>query len=220
MRNAIREFRSARRRLETRNTPMATALERILEINIVFVHVPKCGGKSVVKEVYGLGEHDWFGHAGIGFYRGLLGPKRFRAAFKFAFLRDPVARCFSGFEFRQRGGFSLPTDKQLQAEFEGLTFNDFVLSGKLTEFARKDVVFQPQAPLFFLPSGEFGLDRICRFENFDEEIRNLPIERKNCAVTHINAGPKASAPEFAAEVREMIEHIYAEDCKFIARLDT
>ena len=198
---------------------MAAALDRILDTNIVFVHIPKCGGKSVVKEVYGLGEHDWFGHAGISFYHALLGPKRFDAAFKFAFLRDPVARCLSGFKFRQRGGFNSPREETFQSELEDMTFDDFVLSDTLTEYARKDVVFEPQTPRLLLPSGQLGLDRVCRFENFDAEVRNLPIQRKTTEIAHVNAAPKASSLDIAPKVRAVIEDIYAEDYRFIAKLD-
>ena len=198
---------------------MATALDRILETNMVFVHIPKCGGKSVVREVYGLGEHDWFGHAGISFYHALLGPKRFNSAFKFAFLRDPVARCLSGFKFRQRGGFNAPREKTLQKEVQDLTFEEFVLGDRLTEFLQKDVVFEPQSPRLFLPSGKLGVDRICRFENFADEVRNLPIQRKKDEVTHVNAAPKATVSDVAGDVRGRIEDIYAEDCKFIAGLE-
>ncbi|MEM9212692.1 MAG: hypothetical protein AAGA63_14510, partial [Pseudomonadota bacterium] len=87
---------------------MADAVNRIIETNCVFVHVPKCGGKSVIRDIYNLGEHSYFGHAGIAFFESLLGPRRFRLSFKFTFVRDPALRCLSGFRFRQRGGFDLP----------------------------------------------------------------------------------------------------------------
>lgn len=219
MRNAVREVRGALRRRKIRTTPVAKALDRIFETNMVFVHVPKCGGKSVVRDVYGLAEHDWFGHAGISFYRAILGPKRFNAAFKFAFLRDPVGRCLSGFKFRQRGGFQSPPELAYQNELDSRTFEDFVLGGKLNEFAQKDIVFEPQTPLLLLPSGALGVDRICRFENFEVEVRNLPIDRKNGEVARVNASPKASPPDINADVRAKIADIYAQDYDFIAKLD-
>lgn len=218
LRSIVREVRGASRRQKVRGTEQGAALERILETNVVFVHVPKCGGKSIVRDVYGLTEHAWFGHAGISFYQSLLGPHRFRSAFKFAFVRDPVTRCLSGFKFRQRGGFGLPKDEVFLSELEGLSFEQFVLSGKLAEFTRKDVVFKPQTPLLLLPDGQLGLDRVCFFENFDEELRSLPIELRNGKPSFINAAPRHSDREVSFEIRNRIAAIYAQDYRFIASL--
>jgi hypothetical protein len=215
---AIRELRSALRRREIRRQGRGLALDRVLETGAVFVHVPKCGGKSVVRDIYGLAEHEWFGHAGIGFYQALLGPRRFASAFKFAFLRDPVSRCRSGFAFRQRGGFGLPEDLALQPELEGLNFERFVMDGALEAFARKDVVFGPQAPRILLPDGRIGVDRICAFENFAEEMRDLPVPHRLEAPSHLNAAPRAPAAPPPAEVRRRIAEIYEQDYRVLAGL--
>jgi hypothetical protein len=214
----VQEIRGILTRRKVRKTEQATALERIIETNAVFVHVPKCGGKSIVRDVYGLSEHEWFGHAGIGFYHSLLGPRRFRKAFKFGFVRDPMTRCLSGFKFRQRGGFGLHNDKAMASKLAGLSFEQFVLNGKLAEFSREDIVFKPQMPLLVLWDGQLGVDRVCFFENFDEEVRSLPLQLHNGTPSHINASPRDPESVMSLEVHNRIADIYAQDYRFITSL--
>jgi hypothetical protein len=214
----VQEIRGILKRRKVRRTEQATALERIIETNSVFVHVPKCGGKSIVRDVYGLSEHEWFGHAGIGFYHSLLGPRRFSKAFKFGFVRDPMTRCLSGFRFRQRGGFGLDHDKAMASKLAGLSFQEFVLNGTLAKFSREDIVFKPQMPLLLLWDGELGVDRVCFFENFDEEVRSLPLQLHNRTPSHINASPREPETEISFETRNRIADIYAQDYRFISSL--
>ena len=215
----FQEIRGISRWRSIRRTEQATALDRILETNAVFVHIPKCGGKSVVFDLYGLSEHDWFGHAGISFYKSLLGPSRFRKAFKFAFIRDPIARCLSGFKFRKRGGFGLDNDKTMASELVGLSFEEFVLSGRLSEMVAKDVVFMQQAPFLYLWDGTLGVDRVCFFENFDKELRSLPLKLKKTTPSHMNASPREPEWELSMATRHMISNIYAQDYQLISRIN-
>lgn len=218
LKSTVQEVRGAVKRARVRRSRQALALSRILETNTVYVHIPKCGGKSVVHDIYDVSEHMWFGHAKIGFYHTLLGPRRFQAAFKFAFVRDPLTRCLSGFEFRKRGGFDLPVDQAMQPEIDGLTFEQFVLGGKLAELARTDIVFKPQLPLLLLPNGEIGVDRVCRFERFSDEMTALPLNISGGSPSHRNAAPRKPRTDPSDAVKAKIAEVYERDYKFIADL--
>ena len=129
--NPVAEIRAVWRRRGFKERPQAQALDVLLEREIVFIHIPKCGGNAVVADVFGLTETPWFGHVGPDFYARLLGPRRFERAYKFAFVRDPVTRCRSGFEFVKRGGFGTPADDKRKQKIGSLDFAQFVLDFSL-----------------------------------------------------------------------------------------
>lgn len=197
--------------------PRGAALRRVLETGALFIHVPKCGGKSVVKTVYGLDEHDWFGHAPIRSYPAILGPSRFRDAFKFAMVRDPATRCLSGYRFLARGGFGTEADRAAQAVIGDRDFDAFVRDGALETLLRDSIVFLPQARFVTDASGRLAVDRLCAFERFDAEIAALPRGLGAGAPVHLNSAAEP-APDIAPETRARIAAIYDEDYAFFSGL--
>lgn len=183
---------------------------------MIFVHIPKCGGKSILKDLYGLGEHDFFGHKRIGFYERLLGPRAFARTPSFAMLRDPVDRCVSGFAFSKRGGFGLADDARRSEHLAGLDFDSFVRDGHLARAARDDIVFRPQSFYLTFPDGRFGVDRLLRFENFAEELQGLPdVGKRFREVSHLNAAPKGTPVPPPVDVVTVIHEVYAEDVRLL-----
>ncbi len=75
-------------------------LEPFRRRGVVFVHIPRNGGTSIVRTLYGRG----ITHFTAAFYRALA-PDFFAATPSFAILRDPVDRFLSAYSFlRARGG--------------------------------------------------------------------------------------------------------------------
>jgi hypothetical protein len=219
IRRALQALRSSQRRRKVSKGPCAAALRRIIDTNIVFVHIPKCGGKSVVQQIYGIGEHEYFGHAGVEFYRALLGPYRFEKFFKFAVMRDPVSRCVSGFRFVERGGFGFKDDELRKKRIFGLNFEDFVTSGTLRDFSYNDVIFRPQVNSLMFSDQSLGIDRVVRFENIEKEIKSLPISRRTPEkLYHLNAAPTTLPLRLSNEVEAIIRDVYAQDYDFLEAL--
>lgn len=208
-----REMSGVYRRWQISKTKLAPALQALLEADALFVHVPKCGGKSVIQDLYGISEHMWFGHAGIQFFEHLLGPRRYLELFKFAFVRDPVLRCRSGFDFRKRGGFGLPSDIEMSRTFEGLSFEKFVLSGILAKQAKRDVVFKSQKSFLVLSDGRIGVDKLCKFEDFSREIFSLPIDLR--LTSHKNAAPAHGQSVIPDEVNRAVREFYRDDVEML-----
>lgn len=213
------ELRSFRKRRRTARGPLAETLKRLVETRAIFVHIPKCGGKSVVQDLYGVEEHDYFGHALPIFYRSLVGPSRFNAFLKFAVVRDPVTRCLSGFRFGQRGGFKLERDIRIQQAIGDKSFAEFVQGGLLEELAQEDVVFGPQSAYLVMPDGTLALDRLLRFENFDMEVGAvLQSLGRGGDVSHANAAPSRSEEiSVPDDLRAEINRIYRIDHDTVAR---
>src|SRR5262245_10579050 len=67
----------------------------------IFVHVPKAAGTSVSLALYGM----QVGHRTWREWRE-LNPRKFNTYFKFAVVRDPIARFASAFYFLRGGGMN------------------------------------------------------------------------------------------------------------------
>lgn len=218
LRRLASDMASWRRRRALRGRDTAIALRRVEATRSVFVHVPKCGGKTVIRDIYGLSEHQWFGHAPACYYLALLGPSRFGRFFKFAVVRDPVHRCLSGFRFYAAGGFGLHGDRAMAERLAGMDFDRFVRDGALEEAIGTDVVFRPQARFVFLEDGRLGVDRLCPFETFDAALAGLPGGlARSAARSRVNASPGAR-PEIAPATAARIRALYSEDYRLFGGL--
>jgi hypothetical protein len=201
-----------RRRRLTRRRAAFEAIERT---GAVFVHIPKCAGKAVVTSLYGIGEHDWFGHAPIEFYRSVLGPAAFSRAFKFAVMRDPVARCLSAYLFARRGGFGRRWQQGLAPRLAGTDFAQFVTGGLLEELAQDDLVFGPQCRFLQLRDGSLGVDRVYDLSGFAGQFRALPVKwTASPELKKVNAAPEGDRqpviePQIEARIREIYRADYA-----------
>ncbi|MEM9795540.1 MAG: hypothetical protein AAF919_03565 [Pseudomonadota bacterium] len=205
------EWRAARRRKAAGRGKQAAALEAILRTEKVFVHIPKCGGKSVIRDLYGLPEHDWFGHAEAPFYEQLLGPSRFAAFHSFTFMRDPVDRCRSAFEFYRTGGFQRPAALKLAAQLEPYDFVSFAMSDLLADLVTWQVVFRPQAPRLMLADGRLGVDRIYDFAAFGAALNRLTGRAEDTPVAHVNASQPYKRAPIPEAVTKRLHDLYRED---------
>lgn len=67
---------------------------------LIFVHVPRAAGTSIVRALYGTG---CIRHVSMRYYRN-VDPRLAEEAQSFAVLRDPVDRFLSAYNFVRRGG--------------------------------------------------------------------------------------------------------------------
>jgi hypothetical protein len=202
------EFAAFRRRRKIWKSARQSALYEILEKRAVFIHVPKCGGKTVIKDFYGLGQHDWFGHAKPAFYKAVLGPVRYRAFFKFSLVRNPIDRCRSGFYFGIGGGFGTRDDHDFAKTCQGLSFEEFVLDGHLESWVGRYVVFYPQHPFVAAADGSLLVDQIYHLDRIDKLFRDLGLDAHNISHQNKTAYDK---PDLSPEVSDAIRAVYKRD---------
>lgn len=194
----------------------------------VFIHVPKTGGKSVTDSLatvldisrfdagarasmiaaapdYELAQRVIpYGHARALDVHDFLGPKVFYAAYRFAFLRDPVAHTISG--WRAFAGRSGPLAR--------LSFDAWL--DKL-EADRVERLAYSQWP-FVLDDDEKLLVEVRPYTLLDVEFDELCVTRLRItppALIHSNEAPRR-APELTNEQRERIRALFARDYKLLA----
>lgn len=218
MRQIKQELSAWRRRSKLRQPAQRRALARMQESDLLFVHIPKCGGKSVQKALYGLDQDEGFGHATIDFYRALLGPARFRRMEKLAVVRDPVERCLSAFRFSQAGGFGLPRDRALQERLDGLDFDSFVTGPVLADLVQSDVVFRPQHFFVFDADGHCPVERLIPLERLGDVLAQLRLPGgARPDLPHLNPSP-GSVDQVGAATRQQVREIYDSDYQYFGRL--
>jgi len=189
-------------------------MERMRETRAIFVHVPKTGGKSVSSELYGMGLHEGFGHASAKFYRDLFGAISYQRYFSFAFVRNPWDRAYSAFRFGRAGGFGFKMGQELQRTIGHMDFNTFVKEWLDGRDLSPYVIFRPQHEFISDDSGTLLVDRVCRFERFDEEYAYLRerLDLGGIAI-HINKSESGGSytDAYDDETRDIVAAIYARD---------
>lgn len=180
--------------------------------NAIFLHVPKNGGVSVAKTLFGSHVTS---HTPLFAYLAWYGAARFDAMFKFGFVRDPWKRLSSAFHFLKAGGLT-DTDRAWAethlAAFEDV--NDFVQTGLSRPEIATWVHFRPQ--MYFLRdprTKRHGLDFTGRFERLEEDFRTVAHRLgQDAALPHFNKTKRAATALDARSI-EIIGEIYREDAE-------
>ena len=182
----------------------------IREAGVVFVHVPKTGGTSVARALYGT---DGGGHRTIRDYRDELGDDAVDAAFSFAVVRDPVERLASAVRYLRRGG-----SNRLDAAFgESVmsrypTLDAFVRGWLTPDSSQEQVHFRPQADFVLGADGRPDVDRLIPYPGLAEGYAAVrALTGRGGPLPHLNATPPAPPPRLSAEAAARVREIYAAD---------
>jgi hypothetical protein len=215
-----REFRAWRkRRARWRKPNGGRSLEAITRTGLVFIHVPKAGGKTVIRNLYGLEMHGYFGHGSAAFYQSLLGPRGFARLRSFAVVRDPVSRARSAFQFGREGGFGMALGRRFQERVADMDWEAFLLSGLMREAATLYPIFQPQVSFLRGLDGEIACDVLLRTERLSADLELLTEGRIRAATVEVmNRGRDAArvqAAPVSEEERQLVEEVYAEDFELL-----
>lgn len=135
----------------------------------LFIHVPKAAGSSISKALYGKK---------IPHFKALEFEKHyknFNTKYKFAFVRNPLDRAISCYNFLSTLGTQQVTIHKgyKYKTVKDLTFEEFT-NVFLTDDSRyKDVTLLKQADFVTNSTGNIIVDDIYKFEDFDCEIKRL-----------------------------------------------
>lgn len=177
----------------------------------IFIHIPKTAGISIVLSLYGGNVS--MSHTRLRMFRLLLTGEEFDSFYKFAFVRHPLDRLVSAFNFLKGGGLT-PEDRAF-AEAHLSRYDDFpgFVRGWLSPAnAYAYVHFVPQHD-FVMFRGKLGVDYLGRFETLGEDYEHIrratgigePLKQYNVR----NRGK--ARPELAPDVRRIIEKVYEKD---------
>lgn len=201
-----RLFALLRTRLRGKSFYPATFHEK----KVIFVHVPKVAGTSLGEAMFGTGRT---GHFEWNLYRA-ESPEAFDSYFKFGFVREPVSRFLSAYNYLLEGGKSvsdLKAGEDIRAYGE---VTDFLRDGLLRDRWTRWVHFRPQANFLCDASGRSMVDFIGRHETFATDCE-IVAERMGQAFTpdHQNRTTRAGIlrEDLSSEALEILSKVYARD---------
>ena len=104
-----------------------TLLNSFNKKKIIFIHIPKTAGVSLVKSIFGNVTLE--GHRFVSFYKKVFGNKYFYF-FTFTIVRNPWDRLYSAYKFLEKGGINIHDKNAFETHFSTYKdFEDFVLNG-------------------------------------------------------------------------------------------
>lgn len=186
---------------------MTYSFEPFRRTSSVFFHIPKAAGISVAEALYGSKAA---GHIDVNYCRGQLGSHDFASFFKFAFVRDPLTRAISAFQFLKSGGFN---DGDAAWARENLapydTFDEFVAKGlgQCLDYWH----FRPQFTFITdFATGRLVADFIGRFETLDRDFEIIAkVVNPTATLGHLNkSAPVAGCSERS---RAIVRRVYRRD---------
>ena len=178
----------------------------------IFVHIPKTGGTSISKALFG----SEFGHCTVDHYE-IFSPERFRNYFKFAFVRNPWDRLLSAYKFLKKGGM-YSADKTWSdiylSEFDN--FESFVLSLKNKQQADRilrGIHFIPQYKFVCDYKLNIKVDFLGRFERLNRDFDKINAQlNSNFKLLHLNKSNSNSFHEYYSdEMIDIASQIYHRD---------
>lgn len=217
IRRELRAWRKRRSRRSRENG--ARSLAAIERTGLVFIHIPKTGGKTVIRNLYGLETHAYFGHATAAFYEALLGPRAYSRMRSFAVVRDPVARTRSAFQFGRKGGFGFEPDLRVRERIAGMEWSEFLVSGLLEEFSTEYPIFRPQISFLRGRGGALSCDVLLRTEHLSADLATLTGGAiPPASIEVVNRGNYAEhvrEATVAEQERRLVAEVYREDIDLI-----
>ncbi len=182
---------------------------RFDETQSIFIHIPKAGGISTIKSLYGE-EAGGFGHPTYERFLRLYGEKHFNTYFKFTFVRNPWERLLSAYSFLKKGGMN-HMDQQFCNEVlsDYGTFEKFVMEWVDEENVESWVHFIPQYHYVYDADMNLVVDFVGRFENFNKDFEKVrSILKTGTPLKHLNkTGDKKAKSYRDAYTPEMAEKV-------------
>lgn len=129
-------------------------ISAIISANLLFIHVPKAGGTSISRHLYGRN----LPHYTAEFYFETF-PRALQGVPSFAIVRDPVERAVSAYKFLKSGGTPLvAVDRYQLSRLRGLeSFDSFV---DFLYQTRTLSSLQPQSHFICGPEGRVLVNRL------------------------------------------------------------
>ncbi len=156
--------------------------------NILFIHVPRCGGTSISTAIYGYVRD----HHPASYFRN-VDHAFFLSAFKFAVIRDPILRALSAYKcILNKGAADVALDRGWQLKTKHIkTLDNYIgfLEENSSRLHQLDFIMRPQVHFVLDTNGELLVDKLFRLEIDMEAINSLFRSWGLCEVPHLNAAP-------------------------------
>ena len=119
------------------------SVQPYLDNKCIFIHIPKCGGISLNKTLFGT---QGVSHVNIRAYEMILSKKDFDSYFKFTIVRNPWDKLLSAYNFLKSGGLCEEDRYFFDTELSSFPdFNSFVMNWINKKNIYKIAHFYPQS---------------------------------------------------------------------------
>lgn len=177
-----------------------------------FIHIPKNGGSSVEKILYGeahVRHRKWMEVLA-------LSPDGYETWQKFCVVRDPVDRFLSAFDYMKKGGrnqIDAEVARRYVKPFEDI--NEFIARFNNITFRKKIMAyfhFQQQADYVLSDDGVCMVNHLLPFERFDEALACfLAIAPSKIQHRNKTQGTRTGMQDIDADSLDIIKRYYRRD---------
>lgn len=185
------------------------SLAAVRALRCVYVHVPKSGGTSVARALYG---NEGGGHRSIRDYARELGSSLAQYA-TVATVREPVDRCLSAYRYLRDGGMNDADERFADAYVRPHeTAEAFIWDGLRDPAARTSLHFRPQWTFVCDLGRRLGVGSLLRFESLVEDYDAWrAASGLGKPLPHLNASHRGTCDVLSDEARRHVAGLYARD---------
>jgi len=181
----------------------------------IFVHIPKCGGVSINKALFG---NLAGGHTTLEEYLNIFEPRCINNYFKFTVVRNPWDRLVSAYFFLRSGGLGGKDQAGSIREFgDFLDFKDFVKKWVNRSNIWKWHHFRPQYHYMLDKREKVHLDFVAFLENIDDDFSYIRNHTGLvCDLPKSNESKHGLYTKYYdMETAKIVDETYAEDIKML-----
>src|SRR5690606_5604648 len=181
-----------------------------LKRKVIFVHIPKAAGTAVRvalgEPVMGRQHLPWWVYQQAS-------PKRFQEYYKFAFVRDPLDRAFSGYNYLKSGGNKMGDLAVAEYLERYESFGEFIECELINGSMINHPIFRPQHWYLCDWSGEIRVDYVGRFESISSDIERIAesLSLKDFKGLPVVNKSKDSYESIGLEAAKLISEVYRKD---------
>lgn len=209
---AIDFFNGAGPRYELNSNEKLGCLLSQINLNCLFIHIPKTAGTSLVESLFG---NSGCGHKTFQDYIRILEPKFIDKLFKFTFIREPISRYLSSYNYLLAGGNNVK-DKyfcnKILKKYSDI--NHFTENWLNKRNIYSQIHFVPQVD-FVNGCNQLKLDKLYLLEDiehsFDDIKKRLKIDRKLLHINKTSDIDRISVVDLTPNTLDKIKEIYKSD---------
>lgn len=179
-------------------------------LRCIFIHIPKSAGTSI-RQMIGEPTRGRL-HVPWWVYRD-ADPRKFKEYYKFAFVRDPLDRLISGYNYLCDGGNQRDDAEIAHFISEFTDFEDFVNNGLRGSMLITHQIFRPQSFYVCDWFGRLQVDFVGKLENMENDLKIVGSALGfSSDLVHINASQStAEKSNLSDAIREKVYDIYKSD---------
>lgn len=190
-----------------------TILNAFDNYQCIFVHIPKTGGISLKKSLFGYSSP--LPHLSVRDYKVIFGQTTYKNYFKFSFVRNPWDKILSAYIYLKMGRCTTRDKEWADMNLGSYKdFESFVKSWVNPKNIHTYVHFVPQYRFICDRNLVPEVDFVGHFENFEKDFKDIQeILGLHSQLQHLNKSNRARNYQdyYTQETREIIAHVYRRD---------